>query len=205
MEIRIRSTGQLLTLAQWKVDNPLTALPEVVSKEMLDGFGIDVVLAAPQPAATAFQSVVRNGAEQNGNGDWVQAWQVLDWPQAQIDAYKASAKAARWDAIKTERDQRKAGGVLVNGKWFHSDDASRIQHIGLVMMGDSIPVGLQWKAMDGSFVPMTRELANQIFLAVVTLDQGAFLRAEQHRLAMEASADPGAYDFSAGWPATYPG
>ena len=31
----------------------------------------------------------------------------------------------------------------------------------------------------------------------------AFAVAEQHRIAMESSADPAAYDYSAGWPAVY--
>lgn len=112
-------------------------------------------------------------------------------------------KSAKWGAIKTLRDHRKAGGVQVGDKWFHSDDSSRIQQIGLVMMGGSIPAGLQWKAMDGSFVAMTQALAGQIFSASVAHDQATFVKAEEHRAAMEVSSDPAAYDFSTGWPAVY--
>jgi hypothetical protein len=109
-------------------------------------------------------------------------------------------RAAQWEAIKSLRDRRKAGGVLVSGSWFHSDDASRIQQLGLVLMGAGIPADLQWKTMTGDFVTMTPALAQQIFTAVATLDQGTFACAEQHRQALLEAANPGAYDFSTGWP-----
>ena len=40
-------------------------------------------------------------------------------------------KASKWEAIKAERDHRKAGGFKVGTLWFHSDADSRIQHLGL--------------------------------------------------------------------------
>lgn len=115
----------------------------------------------------------------------------------------AELQAATWVNIKTERDRRKAGGVKVGAKWFHSDDGSRIQQMGLVMMGASIPTNLQWKTMDGSFIAMTQALASQVFQAVAANDQTIFAAAETHRVAMEASADPASYDYSGGWPKVY--
>ena len=111
--------------------------------------------------------------------------------------------AAAWEGIKIERERRKAGGVKVGDKWFHSDDGSRIQQMGLVMMGAGIPAGLQWKTMDGTFIPMTPAFASQIFQAVAASDQAIFAVAETHRAAMEASADPAAYDYSTGWPKVF--
>ena len=116
----------------------------------------------------------------------------------------AEIHTAKWQKIKAERARRQAGGVKVGSdKWFHSDTDSRIQQIGLVMMGMNIPVGLEWKTMDGTKVPMTPELAKQIFDAVVTHDRELFVVAEEHRAAMEASADPANYDYSANWPPIY--
>lgn len=119
-----------------------------------------------------------------------------------VDPPKLTA-AQVWEHIKAERDRRKAGGVKVDAKWFHSDDASRIQQMGLVMMGASIPANLQWKTMDGSFVTMTQTLASQVFQAVAASDQAIFTVAETHRAAMEANADPASYDYSTGWPKIY--
>jgi hypothetical protein len=113
----------------------------------------------------------------------------------------------KWLAIKAERDRRKAGGIKVKvgttDKWFHSDDASRIQQMGLVIMGTSIPASLQWKTMDGTFVTMDRTVVSNVFAAAAASDQAIFDVAETHKAAMEASADPSAYDFSTGWPKIY--
>lgn len=116
---------------------------------------------------------------------------------------EAELVAEAWRGIKTERERRKAGGVKVGAKWFHSDDGSRIQQMGLVMMGANLPAGLQWKTMDGSFITMTPALAQQVFIAQAASDQAIFAVAEQHRVAMEASADPASYDYSGGWPKIY--
>lgn len=116
----------------------------------------------------------------------------------------AQAKGAKWDAIKAERDRRTdQGGYKVGAKWFHSDQKSRSQQLGLVLLGASIPANLQWKTMDGSFVTMTQTLAGQVLAAAAASDQAIFAAAEAHRQAMEASADPAAYDFSTGWPKVF--
>lgn len=118
----------------------------------------------------------------------------------------AQLKAAKWEAIKAERDRRTdQGGYKVGTKWFHSDQKSRSQQLGLVLLGASIPANLQWKTMDGSFVTMTQTLAQQVLGAAAASDQAIFAAAETHKAAMEGSADPSAYDFSGGWPATFAG
>lgn len=109
-----------------------------------------------------------------------------------------------WARIKAERDRRKYLGVKVGEHWFHSDDASRIQQVSLVLMGQAMPVGIQWKTLTATpppvFVTMTPALALAIFNETAASDVAIFAAAEAHRVAMEAAADPGAYDFSAGWP-----
>lgn len=124
-----------------------------------------------------------------------------------------------WDHIKAERDRRKAGGFKVGTLWFHSDADSRIQHLGLKdkardllaaggAMADNLTIlgqPVTWKTMDGSFATITAQLAFDIVAAAGDLDARLFTVAETHRAAMEAAADPAAYDFSAGWPETFGG
>ncbi len=145
-----------------------------------------------------------NIPEDTGNRDWqeYQDWLAEGNTPDPVESV-TEVKARKWEAIKAERDRRKAGGVKVGTKWFHSDDGSRIQQTGLVMMGASIPANLQWKTMDGSFITMTQTLASQVFQAVAAGDQAIFAAAETHRVAMEASADPASYDYSTGWPAIF--
>jgi hypothetical protein len=131
----------------------------------------------------------------------------------------SQVKAARWDAIKAKRDAVSGGGVKVGTKWYHTDETSRAKYLGLVRMADAaVAAGgaatatlqyggqdIQWKTMDGSFIKMTVQRANDVFNAVSGLDFTAFAAAETHRVAMEASANPFAYDFANGWPATFGG
>jgi hypothetical protein len=125
--------------------------------------------------------------------------------------------AQMWGAIKAKRDTVKNSGVRVGTKWYHSDEASRTQYIGLLRMADAaVAAGglgsttlqyngqdIQWKTMDGTFIEMTVQRANDVFAAISGLDFAAFGVAETHKAAMESSADPAAYDFSGGWPATF--
>jgi len=124
-----------------------------------------------------------------------------------IDIDKSKVRLVKWEAIKAERDRRRSLGVKVAiggiDKWFHSDDTSRIQQMGLIMMGSNMPSGLQWKTLDNSFVTMTPAIASSIFAAVAISDKLNFGNAEAHRAALGASVDPSAYDFSTGWPACY--
>lgn len=106
--------------------------------------------------------------------------------------------------IKAERDRRaQSGGYKVGDKWYHSDTFSRTQQMGLIMMGANVPPGTQWKTMDGSFVIMTQTLAAQIFAAAAASDIAVYTVAENHLVAMRASADPAKYDYSTGWPEVF--
>lgn len=115
----------------------------------------------------------------------------------EINAAKVSTVA---EAIKAERDRRKGLGCTVGPHRFHSDDPSRIQQLGLVMMGASMPAGIKWKCMDGSFADMTPMLAAQIFQAQAARDMALFAACEQHIAAAKLADDPLAYDYSGGWP-----
>lgn len=123
-----------------------------------------------------------------------------------------------WTAIKAERDRRtQQGGYQAQGHWFHSDTFSRSQWLGLkdqardvlsaggTMADALIKLGSQvlWKSMAGDFVPVTAQLAFDVVAAAGDSDARIFAAAEVHRASMLASADPAAYDHSAGWPLIY--
>lgn len=112
---------------------------------------------------------------------------------------------AVWGQIKAKREALKSGGVRVGVHWFHSDADSRIQQLGLVIMGANMPAGLRWKTIDNGLVDMTPALAQQIFAATANWDATLFGIAEVHRDAVMESSNPEAYDWSAGWPAGYQG
>lgn len=123
-----------------------------------------------------------------------------------------------WQLIKAKRTAVELGGVKVGTKWYHTDDASRIKYLGLFKLAEQAlaagAVGttvlqynatdIKWKTMDGTFINMTVQRAQDVYFAVFGLDMAAFAAAETHKVAMETAADPAAYDFSAGWPASFP-
>lgn len=109
-------------------------------------------------------------------------------------------KATLWNKIKDIRDTRvQNSGYKVGSKWFHSDTFSRSQQIGLVILGASIPAGLMWKTMDGSFIEMTQVLSQQIFATAAASDMAIFGFAESLKAQVNASSDPLSVPLT-GWP-----
>jgi len=126
----------------------------------------------------------------------------------------SARQSSVWELIKTERSARMSGGSKVSGKWFHTDQDSRLQHLGLkdsardllatgAVMSDAITIDGQqvaWKTMDGTFAPMTLQLAFDIVEADKALDAALFIAAETHRAQMMAAAAPDSYNYTTGWP-----
>ena len=135
----------------------------------------------------------------------VQQWEVYALPAEEATANQAAARAAKWEAIKAERDRRKVLGVKVGNHWYHSDADSRIQQISLFVMGASV-LPIPWKTLTTTpppvFVTMTQTIAAGIFQNTAASDAAIFAAAETHRIAMEASPTPETYDFTGGWPAS---
>lgn len=127
------------------------------------------------------------------------------------DPLKATS-AQVWDAIKVVRDRRSEAGCSVTGHWFHNDLKSRSQWERMAnraaALTDADPylvagVQVAWKTMSSAFVLLTAGLIRQVVDAFEVQEVATFKAAEIHRVAMEASGDPSAYDFSAGWPAVF--
>ena len=138
------------------------------------------------------------------DGAIIQRWRIDELPQEQAAQNLTRARAAAWEAIKAERDRRAVLGVKVGQHWFHSDQKSRTQQLGLVLLGANISAGLQWKTLTLTpptvFVAMTQQLAQAIVSATAASDTAIFTAAEVHRIAVESSTAPQNYDFSTGWP-----
>jgi hypothetical protein len=132
------------------------------------------------------------------------AWYTVAVPiPPTVDLY-AGDRLGLWEKVKAERDRRKANGTLVAGKWFHSDADSRIQQLGLFMMGAAVP-SVPWKTMDGTFITMSQALAAAIFQATAANDMALFSHAESLRLQINNAPAPQSIDIKSGWPATFEG
>lgn len=127
--------------------------------------------------------------------------QVVDAPPVIIPIEQRQEVV--WERIKAERYKRTHSGVYVASvdKWFHTNEPSRQQYTFM----RTLPVfeALNWKTMDGTFVEMDKTLLDKLSLAILQMEQANFANAEQHRIAMLASDDPGDYDYSTGWSEIY--
>ena len=121
-EYRIRSTGEVKTQGQIRSMHPNVSLPKVWNANVNETLGIDPVIASPKPEPSGdYKVVVRNGVEQDANGNWVYAWTENDMfqeytetdedgvettvtVQAQIDAKVAADNAALEATERATRD-----------------------------------------------------------------------------------------------------
>jgi len=117
-EYRIRSTGEVKTQGQIRSMHPNVSLPKVWNANVNETLGIDPVIASPKPDPSGdYKVVVRNGVEQDANGNWVHAWTENDMfqeytddddnvvtVQDQIDAKVAADNAALASTERATRD-----------------------------------------------------------------------------------------------------
>jgi len=160
-EYRIRSTGEVKTQGQIRSMHPNVSLPKVWNANVNETLGIDPVLASPKPDPSAdYKSVVRNGVEQDANGNWVYAWTERDMfteyteevtddqgvtttnvvtVQDQIDAYEAAALAQKREGlVVTMRQARLA--LAQENKLQLVEDA-----IALIPEPDRTTISIEWE------------------------------------------------------------
>lgn len=101
MEIRLRDTGQVMMESEFRSSHPNTSFPAQLSVEVLDEFGADAVLNGPQPTATRYQIVARDGVEQV-DGKWFTKFVAVDMS----DEAKAALDAQQTSSMRAERNRR---------------------------------------------------------------------------------------------------
>ena len=121
MEYRIQSTGEVKTQGEVRRMHSNTSLPRVWDANVCSALGIDPVLEAPKPEVTGYTQAVRNGATQDANGNWVQAWTVVDMFSDYTDEdgnlvtktdqendYQARLNSEAAASVRTQRDAKLA-------------------------------------------------------------------------------------------------
>jgi len=131
MEYRIQSTGEVKTQGEVRRMHSNTSLPRVWDANVCSALGIDPVLAAPKPDTTGYTQAVRDGATQDANGNWVQAWSVVDMfadttedgvttTKAEHEAaYQADLDAKAAESVRTQRDK-----LLADTDWHGLSDVT---------------------------------------------------------------------------------
>lgn len=101
MEIRIRTSGAVITESEFRALHPNTSFPQQLSEQLLNDFDADVVFEGPQAQPTRYQVAFRDGVEQI-NGKWYSKYSVADMDQGGRDAVDAQRKVANEARAKQE-------------------------------------------------------------------------------------------------------
>ena len=97
--------------------NPNMSLPKVWNDNVHDALGVDPVFETPKPDTTGdYKVVVRDGAEQDANNNWVQKWVEQDMfadteevtKSEQETAYQAKLDAEAAKNVRLQRDRELA-------------------------------------------------------------------------------------------------
>ena len=118
-EYRVRSSGEVHSQGEIRKLNPNTSLPRVWDANVCEALGIDPVFETPKPEITGYTQAVRDGVEQDTNGNWVQAWAVVSMFSEYTDnegvvhtvaeqeaAYQARLDEEAANDVRTSRDAK---------------------------------------------------------------------------------------------------
>lgn len=111
MEYRVQSSGEVLTQGQVRKLNSNTSLPRVWDANVCSALGIDPVLETPKPEVTGYTQAIRNGVTQDANGNWVQAWSVVDMFADTTEDGVTTTKAEHEAAYQADLDAKAAASV----------------------------------------------------------------------------------------------
>ncbi len=119
MEYRVKSSGDLKTQSELKSENLNMSFPKVWNSNVLEALNVDPVLYGPQPEAGKYKRVERNGVVQDADGNWIEAWHVVDMfsdakdedgnvvetKEEQEKTYQAKLDATEADGARTRRNE----------------------------------------------------------------------------------------------------
>lgn len=121
MELRNRATGAVVTDSQFRAEHPNTSFPEVLTTDIIEGFGYDPVLEGPQATTIPpYQYSQRDGVvEIDGKWythyiagpvfhDYTDDQGVVHTASEQYEAYCFAKDATQGDSVRQERNRRLA-------------------------------------------------------------------------------------------------
>ena len=109
-EYRVRASGELKSETDLRLENRNVSFPKVWNTSVFEALGIDPVFATPAPTPSGeFKIVSRNGAVQDSNGNWVQAWVEREMFTEYTDEEgNVQTVSAQQTAYTTKRNNEKA-------------------------------------------------------------------------------------------------
>ena len=116
-EYRHTTTGEVKTQGEWRGLNKHRSMPRVWNANVLEALSLDAVLASPAATISQYQTSVRDGVEQDANGNWVEKYVARDMFADTTDddgvtttksehetAYQAGLDAITAASVRSKRD-----------------------------------------------------------------------------------------------------
>jgi hypothetical protein len=103
------------------------SMPRVWNENVHDALNVDPILAAPKPTEGIgqYQVVARNGAAQDANGNWIEAWEIRDMFSDGDQGTKAEQEAAYQTQLDNEvakRNRNHRDILIAATDWWASSD-----------------------------------------------------------------------------------
>lgn len=100
MNIRLRSTGEVVSEQGFRALHPNTSMPQQLTEDIINSFGGDVVFEGPQAQPTRYQIAYQDGVEQKGM-KWYTKWTVVEM----TDEAKAAKDAEQAKSVREQRNK----------------------------------------------------------------------------------------------------
>lgn len=127
-EYRHKTSGDIKTRNELIAANKNMSIPKVWTDSVLEALNVDPVLivAAPTDGVGAYQQAVRNGVEQDSDGNWQQAWQIsnmfADIEGGQTKSEQETAYQAGLDSAAAKNNRTKRDWFLEKTDWWAVSD-----------------------------------------------------------------------------------
>ena len=132
MNIRIQSTGELVSEQGFRALHPNTSLPQQLTETIINDLGADVVFEGPQATGGEFwQYSVYGGVEQI-NGKWYTKWNLgpafFDTEDADGKVTTAAKNQAAYIALKTQERALAVKNQIIDATQKRLDDFAQTRN-----------------------------------------------------------------------------
>ena len=125
-EYRDRTTGEIKSQGQLRKENPNMSIPKVWNDNVYDALNVDPILRSPAAAVGQYQTSVRDGVEQDANGNWVEKYVARDMfaddPELGTNAEQEAAYQTQLDNQAAERNRNERDRKIAETDWWASSD-----------------------------------------------------------------------------------
>ncbi len=197
MNVVNTTTGEVLPDHEFKRQHSNTSFPAILSRQILEDFGFDIVVETDKPEYTDRQ-VVTPGPVELINDEYRQTWMIEDLvftPEEEAEMLN-NRRVALKEELASIRYQHEVGGITFNGQRISTDreDQAMLNSAYVATQIDTSRT-ISWKSESG-WVEMNAETIASLAEAVINHVQGCFNKEKELSMALDIDINT---DIHAGW------